>query len=76
MAICSYVVIPQRGERDALCARLEALPGCDVVPSVNRDLIVLVTDTPDRDEETMLRDRIERLDGIQALVLTFGEVDG
>jgi nitrate reductase NapAB chaperone NapD len=76
MAICSYLVIPQPGASAALCERLIALPGCEVVPAVNHDLLVLVTDTPGRDEENSLRERIERLDGIQALVLTFGEVDG
>jgi nitrate reductase NapAB chaperone NapD len=75
MAICSYLVIPRPGESDALCQHLGAIPGCEVTPAVNHDLLVLVTDTPDRDEENRLRERIERLDGIQALVLTFGEVD-
>lgn len=76
MAICSYLVIPRPGETEALCERLTALPGCDVAPAVNRDLLILVTDTPDREQENLLRDRIEAMDGIQALVLTFGEVDG
>lgn len=76
MAICSYLVIPRPGEMEALCERLTALPGCDAVPAMNHDLLVLVTDTPDRAQENQLRERIEGMDGIQALVLTFGEVDG
>jgi len=75
MAICSYLVIPRPGETDTLCRHLGALPGCEVTPAENCDLLVLVTDTPDRAGEERLRDRIQRLDGIQALVLTFGEVD-
>jgi nitrate reductase NapAB chaperone NapD len=75
MAICSYLVIPRPGATAALADRLVALPGCEVVPSANRDLLVLVTDTPDREQENALRHRIERLEEIQALVLTFGEVD-
>jgi nitrate reductase NapAB chaperone NapD len=75
MAICSYLVIPQPGSAAALCERLSGLPGCEVVPALNRDLLVLVTDTADRDEENALRERIEGLDGIQALMLTYGQVD-
>jgi len=75
MAICSYLVIPRPGETETLRRRLGAMSGCEVTPAVNRDLLVLVTDTPDRAGEETLRDRIERLDGIQALVLTFGEVN-
>jgi nitrate reductase NapAB chaperone NapD len=75
MGICSYLVIPRPGETDALCQQLSVMPGCEVTPAVDHELLVLVTDTPDRDEENRLRHRIEGLDGIQALVLTFGEVD-
>lgn len=75
MAICSYLVIPEPGGRASLSARLGALPGCETVPADNRDLLVLVTDTPDRKAEGELRARIEAMDGIQALILTFGEVD-
>lgn len=74
MGICSYLAIPRAGQRDALARRLAALPDCEVLPSLNRDILVLVTDTADRSAERALRDRIESLDGIRALVLTFAEV--
>jgi nitrate reductase NapAB chaperone NapD len=75
MPVCSYLVIPQRGARDRLAERLSALPGCDVVPARNRDLLLLVTDTADPREDRVLRERIEGLDDVRALVLSFGEVD-
>lgn len=74
MGICSYLAIPRPGALSALQERLTALDGCDVVPSVNRDLLVVVTDSPDTEGERDLRERIEALDGIEALVLTFAEV--
>jgi nitrate reductase NapAB chaperone NapD len=75
MGVCSYLAIPRPGEREVLCRRLRAIPGCDVVPSTNRDLVVVVTDCPDSGSERALRGRIEAVDGIQALVLTFAEVE-
>jgi nitrate reductase NapAB chaperone NapD len=75
MPICSYLVVPEPGATDAVRARLALLPGCDVLQAENRDLLVLVTDTADREEEEALRGRVEALDGIGALLLTFGEVE-
>lgn len=75
MPICSYLVIPELGARDRLAERLAALPGCDVVPARNRDLLLLVTDTADPREDRVLRERIEALADVRALVLSFGEVD-
>ena len=74
MGICSYLVIPEPGEGEAVCGRLAGLPGCDVLPAENHELLVLVADTLDAREEQALRDRVEGLDGVQALVLTFAEV--
>ena len=75
MPICSYLVIPEHGASQRVAGRLAALPGCDVVPAENRDVLVLVTDTPGFEEESALRREVEALDGIQALLLTFGEID-
>jgi nitrate reductase NapAB chaperone NapD len=75
MPICSYLVMPEPGATDAVRERLSALPGCDVLQAENRDLLVLVTDTADRAAEAALRARVEALEGIGALVLTFGEVE-
>ena len=74
MGVCSYLVISSPGERDAVRRRLADVAACDVVPAENHDLLLLIADTPDATEEEALRDRIEKLDGVQALVLTFAEV--
>ncbi len=73
--ICSYLVIPEDGALVRVAERLDALPGCDVVSAENRDVLILVTDTPGLEEEGALRRKVEALDGIQALLLTFGEID-
>ena len=75
MAICGYLVFSETGAGPALAERLAALPGCDVVPAENRDLLLLVTDSQGADEEAALREKVEQVEGVSALVLTFGEVD-
>lgn len=75
MPICSYLIIPDAGMADDVVERLAGLPGCDVTRAENRDVVILVTETPGLEEENDLRLRVEAMEGIQALLLTFGEID-
>lgn len=75
MPVCSYLVIAEEGAREAVRRSLEALPACDVLPAENQEVLILVTDTDGLAEEEALRASVEAMDGIQALLLTFGEID-
>lgn len=75
MPICSYLVVPESGARTRVREGLAALDGCQVVEAENRDVLILVTETPGLEEEEALRSRVESLEGIQALLFTFGEID-
>ena len=75
MPICSYLAVPVPGEAESLSTRLAALPGCEVVRSTNRDVMVLLTETSGRAEEEALRSELNATDGLAALVLTFGEIE-
>ncbi len=75
MPICSYLVIPAEGATKSVRDRLEGLSGCDVTLAENRDVLILVTDTSGTGEENDLRSRVEAMEGIEALLLTFGEID-
>ncbi len=75
MPVCSYLVLPEPGGAPTLSRRLAALPGCDVTRSSNRNLLLLVTDTPSPEKDRELRSTLQNLEGIHALILTFGEID-
>ncbi len=75
MAVCSYLVFPDEGAHTSVRNRLSAIPGCQVFPAENRDLLLLVTETEGTEEEESLRETIESTPGVRALVLTFGELD-
>jgi nitrate reductase NapAB chaperone NapD len=75
MAVCSYLVIPEEGATDAVEARLAALPGCETSRAENREVILLVTDTEGAEQETSLRQQLESVDGVLAMIFTFGEID-
>ena len=76
MPIKSYLAYPVAGGRDALAAVLRAMPGCQVIPAVNRDLLVVVTDTPDDASEVALGETLAALELLQGLALVTGIAEG
>ena len=76
MPIKSYLAYPARGRRDELAAALGRLRGCQVVPAVNRELLVLVTDTPDEAAEEALESTLATMPALEGLGLVAGIGDG
>ncbi len=74
MAICSYIVYPQPGSRDALRSKLTGIAGCDVMPAENNDVMILVTDTNSDSHETAVQQALKQIPEIQCLALTFGDI--
>jgi hypothetical protein len=72
MPIKSYLAYPVRGRRDELARALRALRGCQVIPAVNRDLLIVVTDTPDETAEETLQGALARVEFLQGLALVAG----
>ena len=75
MPVCSYVVVPSVGEAASVAAAMNALDGCEVVPAINSDVLLLVTETDNPSADAKLRERVEAVPGVQALLLSFGEID-
>ena len=75
MAICGYLVLSEPGAAPVLAGRLAALPGCDVMTARAHDVLLLVTESAGPDDDATLRERLEKMAGVAALFLTFGDVD-
>lgn len=74
MPVCSYVIFPETGTKEALTSHLEAWSDCEVQPAENEDVVLLVTDTDGRREQEDLEDRLEAVSSIQMFAQTFGEI--
>ena len=72
MPILSYLVLPQAGVKDQLCADLAAMQYCEVIPADNQEVVVLVTDTPDEKTESELQKTLKKLPSLQSISMTFG----
>ena len=75
MPVFSYIAIPKRGEKQRLCTELSGLTHCQVIPSDNQDVVVLITDTPDEPTEHDLQKSLKELQSLQSLSLAFGYDD-
>lgn len=72
MPIFSYLAIPKDGARDVLCAELANIEHCQIIPADNREVVVLVTDTPNESVEKKLQKKLKSLECLHSLSLSFG----
>jgi nitrate reductase NapAB chaperone NapD len=72
MPIFSYLAMPKKGAKEALCTELASLDYCQILPAKNQDVIVLVTETPDEIIEKSLQTTLKELQSLQSLSLAFG----
>ena len=75
MPIFAYLAIPKQGELEQLHTAMRSMPYCEVFPAENRDVLILITDTPDDPEEKALQQRLRMLSSLQSLSMTFGHKD-
>lgn len=69
MLIKSYLVYPVQGRRAELEVELQQVRGCEVVPSTNRDLLILITEAANKKAEDALFSHLSNLTNVQALTL-------
>jgi len=75
MPVFSYLAMPEHGAKDELLAELRSMDYCEATPSDNKEIIILVTDTPDEPSEKELQGRLKKIKSLQSLSMTFGHVD-
>jgi nitrate reductase NapAB chaperone NapD len=75
MPVFSYIAYPEQGAKEQLLKDLTAMNHCDVIPSENNDVLILVTDTPDETQEKILQHKIKNLISLQSLGMTYGHTD-
>lgn len=75
MPVLSYLAYPVKGAKKELFNDLVALEHCEVIPAENKEVLILVTDTPDEEKERELQKKLKGLKSLQSLGMTFGHVD-
>ena len=71
MPIASYLAYPRSGRGRAAAAALGRLPSCEVAPSEDYSLLVVVTDTPDEQANHNLQHTMRALPDVEVLAMVF-----
>lgn len=72
MPIKSYLAHPIENKMDDLQNILSQIEACEVIPSKNQNLLIVVTETRDEEEEQQLQNTLEAIEEIQLLSLVSG----
>ena len=75
MPIMSYLAYPKAGRGRKLAGQLRSLPACEVFPSSNHELLILVTDTEDEAGEQKIQQALDFLEDLECLAMVFGHDD-
>lgn len=72
MSVKSYLVFPYKGRLQELSEDLSKLPWCQTIPSENREVIVLVTDTKDEKDEEDCINHVNSIESLEHMTLVSG----
>lgn len=76
MPVKSYIVIPQKGKTDTLKSILKNIDGVEIAPSLNKDVIVVVTETPSEEKDKELYNDLNQMETIQFITLVSAFSEG
>jgi nitrate reductase NapAB chaperone NapD len=75
MPVLAYIVTPRSGEKNKLLQELNAMQHCEALSADNADILILVTDTPDKETEKQLEKQLNEIESLESLSMTFGYND-
>lgn len=76
MPVKSYLARPHDGKFSELLHELSLVEGCEIIPSTNHEVAILVTDTETELEDNKLLSQINSIESLKMLSMVSGfEVD-
>jgi nitrate reductase NapAB chaperone NapD len=75
MPVLAYIASPRSGEKSKLLKELNGIQHCEAFSADNAEILILVTDTPDRESEEELQEQFNKIESLESLSMTFGYND-
>ena len=72
MPIKSYLAHPHVGKKAELFKALSEITSCEVIPAKNKELLILITDTENRQEEDLLKEKLDEIKSLKLLAMVSG----
>jgi len=75
MPVLAYIASPRSGGKNTLLKELNAMQHCEAFSADNAEILILVTDTPDKEAEEKLQIQLNKIESLESLSMTFGYND-
>lgn len=72
MPIKSYLAHPHDSRKDELIKAISEIDQCEVVPAQNKDILVVITETEDKREEEILKEKLDAISSLKLLAMVSG----
>ncbi len=72
MPIKSYLAHPHSGKKNELIEALSSIEQCEIMPAQNKEVLILITETEDKTEEAMLKEKLETIESLKLLAMVSG----
>ena len=72
MPIKSYIAHPQDGKFKELLSALAVIENCEIIPSENKEIVVVITDTKNDIEDNSIQIKINAIKSLKMLSLVSG----
>ncbi len=72
MPIKSYLAHPHDGRKNELIEAFELIDQCEVLPAQNKDILVIVTETESKQEEELLKQKLDTIASLKLLAMVSG----
>ncbi|WP_378182686.1 hypothetical protein [Aquimarina sp. SS2-1] len=72
MPIKSYLAHPHTGKKNELIETLSKMDQCEVMPAQNKDILILITETENKSEEAILKEKLEKIESLKLLAMVSG----
>lgn len=75
MPVKSYLAFPMDSQKEALKVELEKIEGCDVIKAENKEVLVVITESPDEKTDEALLVKIRDIKHLKHISLVSGFKD-
>ena len=72
MPIKSYLAHPHEGRKEELVEAISKITQCEVIPAGNKEILVVVTETEDKIEEEVLKEKLDAIASLKLLAMVSG----
>ncbi len=72
MPIKSYLAHPYDGKKKELIKAISTIKQCEFIPAQNKDILILITETENKQEEEILRQKLDNIDSLKLLAMVSG----